>query len=135
MFVDSNIFIFANDKNYPEYDDAVAFFESAEGELHFNSVIALESHYGYLRNLGPEEAEKRLRSMFESKLLNYWEISKDDILEGARISKKHKIKTNDATIIANMLRRGIDTIVTDNVKDFNRHPEIQVKNPIKRNPP
>lgn len=132
MFVDSNIFIFANDKNYPEHDDAVAFFESAEGELHFNSVIALKAHYGYLRNLGPEEAEKRLRSMFESKLLNYWEISKDDILEGARISKKHKIKTNDATIIANMLRRGIDTIATNNVKDFNRHPEIQVKNPIKR---
>ena len=132
MFVDSNIFIFANDGSYPEHADAVRLLENAGEELRFNTIIALETHYGYLRNLGPQEAEKRLRSMFESRLLGYCEVTKDDVLEGARISRDHGIKTNDATIIANMLRNGTKTIATNNVKDFEKHPGIRVVAPIGR---
>lgn len=131
MYVDSNIFIFANDENYPEHDDAVKLFEKARKKLYFNTIIALESHYGYLRDLGPEEARKRLRAMFESRLLRYRDVSGEDILEGARISREYGIKTNDATIIANMLRNGINKIATNNVKDFKKHPKIRTTNPIK----
>jgi len=131
MFVDSNIFIFANDANYPENLDAKSFFGEAE-DMEFNTIIALESHYGYLRNLGALEAERILKSMFASRILTYIDIERDDILEGAIISGEYSIRSNDATIIANMLRNGIKKIATDNVRDFSHHPEIEVYNPITR---
>ena len=132
MLVDSNIFIFANDSSYPEWGEARAFFEDSSEELQFNTIIALESHYGYLRNLGPSEAERILRLMFESRILSFYDIERDDVLEGAKISKKYSLKSNDATIVASMLRKGITSIATDNVKDFLSHPGIDVVNPIKR---
>ncbi|ATZ60872.2 MAG: type II toxin-antitoxin system VapC family toxin [Methanosarcinales archaeon Met12] len=132
IFVDSNIFMFAGDENYPEHMNAKSFFEEKREKFCFNTIIALESHYGYLRNLGAEEAEVRLKAMLESKLLKYYAITEEDLIKGAEISRRYNIKTNDATIIANMLRNGIDRIATDNVKDFSKHSKIKVINPIKR---
>jgi len=132
ILVDSNIFMFANDENYPEHMDAKSFFEKKREKLCFNTIIALESHYGYLRNLSAEEAEVRLKAMLESRLLKYYAITEEDLTKGAEISRRYDIKTNDATIIANMLRSDINRIATDNVKDFSKHPKVEVVNPIKR---
>ena len=129
---DSNIYNFANDVNYPENLDDRSFFQESTEDMEFNTIIALESHYGYLRNLGASEAERILRSMFASRILTYHDIERDDILEGAIISRKYSIRSNDATIIANMLKNGKNKIATDNVRDFSRHPEIEVYNPITR---
>lgn len=132
MFVDSNIFIYANDSHYPEHENARGFFEKSSEKLYFNTIIALESHYGYLRNLGFTEAERILKAMFESRILTFCDIEKDDILEGAKIAGEYSLRSNDAAIIANMLRNGIKTIATDNVRDFSKHPDIKVENPIRR---
>jgi len=113
--------------------DARAFLEDPTADnLQFNTEIALESHYGYLKNLGSSEAERILRSMFESRMLMFYEIRGDDLLEAAIISDEYSLKTNDAAIIANMLRNGVEGIATDNVRDFSRYPGIEVYNPINR---
>jgi predicted nucleic acid-binding protein len=70
--------------------------------------------------------------MFESRMLMFYEIRGDDLLEAAIISDEYSLKTNDAAIIANMLRNGVEGIATDNVRDFSRYPGIEVYNPINR---
>lgn len=132
MLVDANIFIFASDKGYPEHADAVTFFETSSGKLEFNTIVALECHYGCLRNLGASEAERILKTMLESRMLSFYDIEREDILEGAAMAVRHGMKSNDATMVASMLRKGIRTIATDNVKDFRPHPDIEVINPIRR---
>ncbi len=132
MLVDANIFIFASDAGYAEHVDAVKFFETSSEDLEFNTIVALECHYGCLRNLGAPKAERIMKTMFESQMLSYYDIEREDVLEGAAIAVQHGMKTNDATVVASMLRKGIRKIATDNVKDFRRHPDIQVLNPIRR---
>lgn len=41
IFVDSNIFMFASDENYPEHTSAKSFFEEKREKFCFNTIIAL----------------------------------------------------------------------------------------------
>lgn len=62
-FIDSNILVFANVKNYPEYEEAVNILEMGlKGQLKlcFNTIIVLETHYKLSNLINIEEANYRV---------------------------------------------------------------------------
>ncbi len=134
-FLDSNIIIFANIKNFPEYKYAVNILEMGlKGELNLciNTIIALETHYKLTKLINIEEANYRVGTIFKSRRILYFNISKETVQQGFSIAKKYNIKTNDAVIVASMLENNISKIYTDNENDFRKIKNLEIINPIPR---
>ncbi|MHA1143367.1 MAG: type II toxin-antitoxin system VapC family toxin [Candidatus Helarchaeota archaeon] len=134
-FIDSNIIIFANIRNFPEYHQALNIMEMGlKGTLRlcYNTIIALETHYKLNKLIGTEEANFRVEVLLKSRRLIYFDISKNTIQKAISITKDFNIRTNDAVIVASMLENNITKIYTDNETDFMKVPKLQVINPIKR---
>ncbi len=133
-FIDSDILVFANVKNFPEYERAISIVEMGlKGTLNlcFNTIIALETHYKLAKLINTKEAGYRVGTLFKSKRMIYFNISKDTILHGFSLAEKFNIRTNDAVIIASMLENNIFKIYTDNELDFKKVKEIEIINPIR----
>jgi predicted nucleic acid-binding protein len=134
-FIDSNIIIFSNVKNSPEYQYALNIVEEGlKGRLHlcFNTIIALESHYKLAKLTNIEEANYRVGNLFKSKRILYFNVSKETIRSGFSIAKNYNLRTNDAVIVSSMLENNVTRIYTDNEKDFKKITDFEIINPIKR---
>lgn len=133
-FNDSNIIVFANVKNFPEYKKAVGILEMGlKGQLKlcFNTIIALETHYKLLKLINIEEANYRVETLFKSMRLFYFDVLMSTLQKGFSIVKKNNIRTNDAVILASMYENGISKIYTDNETDFQKVKDIEIINPIR----
>ena len=134
IFVDSNIFVFANIADCPEHDRALKILEKGlmgGYTICFNDIIALETHYKLLKILGSKEARYRVSTIFDSKRTSFLKMDVKTIKKAFELCEKYNILTNDAGIIASMLENYIDTIYTDNVKDFRKIDKIRVVNPVR----
>lgn len=121
ILVDSNIFIFANIKEYPEHSSAKAKLKELvkTHKLLVNTIIISEVHYKLYRLLGEEESFKRTQKILYSKHVNYEQVEQDIILKALELSHNNNIRINDAIIAAHAsdLKVGL---FTDNVKDFEK---------------
>ncbi len=72
ILVDSNIFIFANIKEYPEYSIAKAKIKELikAHKLLINTIIISEIQYKLFRLLGDEESHKRTLKILNSKYVD-----------------------------------------------------------------
>jgi len=134
-YIDSNIIIFANVEDFPEYKYSLTILEKGlRGELYlcFNTIIALETHYKLAKLINVDEANYRVENLFKSKRISYFNVSKVTIQKGFSIAKKYNIKTNDAVIVASMLENNISKIYTDNETDFKKIENLEIINPIPR---
>ncbi|HUY00320.1 MAG TPA: PIN domain-containing protein [Candidatus Deferrimicrobium sp.] len=133
-FIDSNILVFANVKNFPEYEKAVSILEMGlKGTLNLciNTIIALETHYKLVKLINTEEANYRVETLFKSKRFIFFNISKKTIQDGFSIAKQYNLRTNDAVIIASMYENNIPKIYTDNTRDFQKVKNLELINPIR----
>ncbi|OFV65901.1 MAG: twitching motility protein PilT [Candidatus Syntrophoarchaeum butanivorans] len=123
LFVDSNVFIFANIKDYPEHriaKEKLMNLIETESRILINSIIVSEVHYKLSRLLNPEEAYDRTLKILLSDYVEYLPIGEDTILKAIELSFLKNMKINDAIIAQNVLDSGAEGLLTDNVKDFNK---------------
>lgn len=127
LLVDSNIFIFANIKEYPEHSAAKAKLKDLvkANKLLVNTIIISEVHYKLYRLLGVEESFNRTQKILYSKHVNYEQVEQSTILKALELSHNNNIRINDAIIAAhaNDLNVGL---FTDNVKDFEKISDLKI---------
>ncbi len=120
--VDSNIFIFANIKEYPEYASARAKIKELieNHKLIVNAIIVSEVQYKLYRLLGSEESFNRTQKILISKHVEYEPIDYNTVLRASELSFESNIKINDAIIAQHAIDLKVDNIFTDNDKDFEK---------------
>lgn len=126
VLVDSNIFIFAEIAEFPEHELAVAKLQQLKDERFvINTITISEVHYKLGKVLGWSEAEKRSSDIIRSGFSIYEPIFAETITRAFKLSKAHKMKTNDAVIAQHCLDLRAK-ILTDNVKDFKKVPKLDI---------
>lgn len=127
ILVDSNIFIFANIKEYPEYSVAKAKLKELiiSHRLLVNAIIISEVQYKLYRLLGEEETFNRTQKILHSRYVDYVPIEQSTILKALEISHDRDIRINDAIIAAHAidLKAGL---FTDNIKDFEKISSLEI---------
>jgi len=127
--IDTNILIFSNLNDYPEFPLAQSFFREhiAKGSHFFiNPIIISEFHYKLSKMIGPEIAEERVKNVLDSHYFTYVSLEKDTIQKAISLSTHMQIKTNDALIAQHVLDLEDCSIATDNVRDFKKVPDITI---------
>lgn len=136
MLADSNILIYSINRSSPKHKKAQRFLENNVNNLEVAHQNILETIRVLTHPKFPEPME----------IDHAWDATLN-ILKGCRIIspnyltyqialeliKKYKLASNkifDAYLAATALANGIDTIATDNTKDFQRIKEIIVINPF-----
>ncbi|MDO8427698.1 MAG: PIN domain-containing protein [Candidatus Diapherotrites archaeon] len=134
--VDTNILVYVFD----EADIA----KKKKAEL-FLAEISLDSH-GYLsiqnigeffsvmlekrKNIVPADFMKTWLSEYRT-IFNVIHYTENTLLAAEELKQKHGIHFWDAVLAATMKEFDIHTIYTENVKDFQKIPELTVINPFK----
>ena len=120
FFVDSNVFIYSQVIDLPEYERASARLEEIKkrGDIAVNSVIVSECFYVLSKFLGNEEASKRVRLFLESSKVLYLPIEKNTMIKAMKLAVAHSQKINDMIIAQHTLDAKADGLLTDNLKHF-----------------
>ena len=129
IFVDSNIFIFANIIEYPEHDLARRRLKEILGskeKIGIDSIIISEVSYKLSKIIGAEESYKRVFGLLSSIYVSYLPIEKKTIGKALNLSFKERIRINDAIIGQHALDNN-STLLTDNLKDFKRIVELNLQ--------
>jgi len=128
ILVDSNIFIFANIKEYPEHPLAKAKMKELikDYKLIVNVIIISEVQYKLFRLLGKEESFRRTNKILTSSYVEYEPTGYDTVLKASELSFKDNIRINDAIIAQHALDLNIDYIFTDNIKDFEKILDLKI---------
>lgn len=121
ILVDSNIFIFANIKEYPEYLVAKAKIKELikTHKLLVNTIIISEIQYKLYRLLDQEESHNRTLKILNSRHVEYESITQSTILKALELSYYSNTRINDAIIAQNAIDLDIE-VFTDNIKDFRK---------------
>lgn len=128
IFVDSNIFIFAEIGQFKEHVMAVSKLNALSRRDLFvmNTIIASEVHYKLGRLLGWVEAERRTENILRSPFIIYEAIFRDTVSSALSLATRKNIKTNDAIIAQHCLDLGVGEILTDNVRDLKKVKGLEV---------
>lgn len=135
MLIDTNILIYAINEDSPKNKQAQSFLQENTSELiitHQNIFEALRvlTHPKYSHPMDPKVAQESISSIIDACTIIYpnyktypiaFELIKNNDLVGNRIF--------DAYLAATALSNGVESIATDNVKDFTKF-TIEVINPF-----
>jgi predicted nucleic acid-binding protein len=126
VLVDSNIFIFANIKEYPEYPVAKAKLNELikTHKLLVNTIIS-EIQYKLYRLLDQEESHNRALKILNSKHVGYESITQSTILKALELSYYSNTRINDAIIAQNAIDLDVE-VFTDNIKDFRKISNLKI---------
>ncbi|MDD1744988.1 MAG: PIN domain-containing protein [Candidatus Methanoperedens sp.] len=128
ILVDSNIFIFANIKEYPEHPLAKAKLKQLieDHKLIINAIIISEVQYKLFRLLDKEESFLRTNKILTSSYVEYEPIGYDTVLKASELSYKSNFRINDALIAQHAIDLHVESIFTDNVKDFEKILDLKI---------
>ena len=130
VMVDSNILIFSNIADMPEYplarEKLLALIDE-EYTFVVNTIIISEMNYKLQKILNNEESHTR-KKLLHSRFFEYFPIDSTTIESAIDLSFASKIRINDALIAQHSLDLGLDGIFTDNVKDFKKIPGLAIIN-------
>lgn len=139
ILVDSNILIYSLNISSPKYKKARSFLQDNFNEL----VVAHQNILETFRVLTHPKFPKKINLRDLLKALDYFTKSIEIICPRSQtyyitleLIKKYYLKSDlifDAYLTATALSNGVDTIATDNVKDFKKFKEIKVFNPFYEN--
>jgi predicted nucleic acid-binding protein len=120
FFIDSNVFVYSQLSDLPEYDLAKAKLEEMmkTGQIAVNATIVSECFYVLARFIGSEAAAKRTGLLLESNKVQYLTIEKTTIVKAIRLAVALKQRINDMIIAQHALDSKADGLLTDNVKHF-----------------
>ena len=136
MLIDTNILVYAINSDSSKYKKAKTFLKEFKTDLvvtHQNILEGLRviTHPRYIKVLSQKEAlEAVLHITSACKLINptfYTIYIFLDLIRGYHIKSDQIF---DAYLAATALSNGVDTIATDNVKDFKKITEIKIINPF-----
>ena len=123
VMVDSNILIFSNIAEMPEYPLAqkklLALIDQGY-TFAVNTIIISEMSYKLRKILTNEESHTRTKKLLHSRFFEYFPVDNATIESAIDLSFATKIRINDAIIAQHCLDLGLDGIFTDNVKDFKK---------------
>ena len=129
VMVDSNILIFSNIADMPEYSLAreklLALIDQGY-TFAVNTIIISEMHYKLQKILNNEESHTRTKKLLHSRFFDYFPVDNTTTERAIDLSFASKIQINDALIAQHCLDLGLDGIFTDNVKDFKKIPGLTV---------
>ncbi len=129
IFIDSNILIFANLGDSPEYPlvrSIIHDYIKNDTRFIVNSIIVSEVHYKLRKLLGPEESKNRTLRILTSSDITYLPLDYTTILRAIDLSNRQNVMTNDAIIGQHALDAESDGILTDNYRDFQKIPKLHV---------
>jgi predicted nucleic acid-binding protein len=131
VMVDSNILIFSNIADMPEYplacEKLLALIDQ-DYTFAVNTIILSEMNYKLRKILNNEEAHTRTKKLLHSRFFEYFPVDNSTIERAIDLSFASKIRINDAIIAQHCLDLGLDGIFTDNVKDFKKIPGLTILN-------
>ena len=131
VMVDSNILIFSNIAEMPEYplarEKLLALIDQGY-TFAVNTIIISEMNYKLEKILNNEESHTRTKKLLHSRYFEYFPIDPTTIERAIDLSYTSKIRINDALIAQHCLDLGLDGIFTDNVKDFKNVPGLTIIN-------
>jgi len=121
VMVDSNVLIFSNIADMPEYSLAreklLALIDQGY-TFAVNTIIISEMHYKLQKILNNEESHTRTKKLLHSRFFDYFPVDNTTTERAIDLSFASKIRINDALIAQHCLDLGLDGIFTDNVKDL-----------------
>jgi predicted nucleic acid-binding protein len=121
VMVDSNILIFSNIADMPEYPlarDKLLTLIDQGYTFAVNTIIISEMNYKLQKILNNEESHTRTKKLLHSRYFEYFPVDNDTIERAVDLSFTSKMRINDAIIAQHCLDLGLNGIFTDNVKDF-----------------
>jgi predicted nucleic acid-binding protein len=131
VMVDSNILIFSNIAEMPEYsltrEKLLALIDQGY-TFAVNTIIVSEMNYKLQKILNNEESHTRTKKLLHSRYFEYFPIDDTTLKRAIDLSYASKIRINDALIAQHCLDLGLDGIFTDNVKDFKNIPGLTIIN-------
>lgn len=128
-FIDSNIFIYSQVSDLPEYELARSRLEqmTEKGQVAVNSIMVSECFYVLTRFIGREEAAKRIKLFLESNKVLYLTIERSTMMKAIELAVAHKQRINDMIIAQHALDAKADRLLTDNVKHFDNIPNLKTQ--------
>lgn len=142
IFLDTNLFAYAIDRQSPFCHTATAVLEAISKGEHegYCSHQVLAELFAVLTKrvahpLNSAVAAEEVRRLLTSETLATIPITKDVFLFTLALAERYQIRGTlffDAQIVGTMLANDIKTLYTANVADFRRFREIEVVNPFKR---
>lgn len=136
MLADTNILIYAINIRSPKHKTAQKFLKENSSYLEFAhqnvfEAIRVLTHKKFSNPMSLASALKAILAIVHSgSVISPNETSFYTALE---LVKKHKLEGNrifDAYLVATALSNDINTIATDNTKDFKKYKEIKIFNPF-----
>lgn len=136
MLVDTNILVYAINKDSPKHKQAQKFLKDNQGDLiltHQNILETLKvlTHPRFSQPMKPTPAIKTVLAIAKSCQIIIPRVGTEFItLELIKKLDLVGIKIFDAYLVATALSNSIYTIATDNIRDFKKFAEIKVVNPF-----
>lgn len=136
MLVDSNIVVYAINSTSPKHIKAQKFLQNNLDNLelaHQNifETLRVLTHPKFPHPMKPRDAILALERIMEICMIVHPDYRTHQI--ALEMIKKYQISSDkifDGYLVATALSNNIDTIVTDNVKDFRKIKEIKIINPF-----
>lgn len=136
MLADTNILVYAINKDSPKHKQARKFLEDNQGNLilaHQNilETIKVLTHPRFSRPMKPKSAIKAVLAIAKSCQIIVPKAGTEFIaLELIKKLDLAGIRIFDAYLVATALANSITLVVTDNVRDLQKFKEIKVINPF-----
>ena len=136
MLVDTNILVYAINKDSPKHKQAQKFLKDNQGYLilaHQNilETIKVLTHPRFSQPMKSKPAIKAVLAIAKNCQIIVPKVGTEFItLELIKKLDLAGIRIFDAYLVATALINSIDTIATDNIKDFKKFAEIKILNPF-----
>lgn len=136
MLIDTNILVYSVNLDSPKYKQAISFISENIGQLeiaHQNilEAISVLTHKKFSHPKRLKEALNATLSITRS--CSLISPNQNTLYLALELIKKHKLSGNkifDAYLTATALSNGINTIATDNTRDFKKFKGIRLVNPF-----
>jgi len=123
VMIDSNILIFSNVADMPEYPlarDRLLELIDTGCTFAVNTIILSELNYKLQKILNNEESYERTLNLLNSEYFEYYPVDQPTLKRAVELNYTSKLRINDAIIAQQCLDLKLDGIFTDNVKDFKK---------------
>jgi predicted nucleic acid-binding protein len=131
VMIDSNILIFSNVADMPEYPlvrDRLMGLIDTGCTFVVNTIILSELNYKLQKLLNYEESYQRTLNLLNSEYFEYYPVDQTTLKRAVDLNYTSKMRINDAIIAQQCLDLNLDGIFTDNVKDFKKVPDLHIIN-------
>ncbi|MFP3952053.1 MAG: type II toxin-antitoxin system VapC family toxin [Candidatus Bathyarchaeia archaeon] len=138
VFIDSNIWCYYLDARLPEHVHVREQVREIirDGEVHINTVIAMEVAHYLTRNLEEPEADEKIKSLINLRNMNIIDFNKSLMTLSleylTRLARSEGLGGRDSTILASLDAKRLDTLLTHDeaLKSLAQRMDVKTLDPI-----